>query len=115
MIETLRKKFERLAGVLDERGRRVWATVEAEALGYGGQSIVAKATGLSRTTLYHEGLEKAQDPTANHRVRIQGNQKTAEGSRRLSENTNEKLSSPNSFLSNFHGTTVNCPTIAYYI
>ena len=70
MIETVRKKFERLAGVLDERGRRVWATVEAEALGYGGQSIVAKATGLSRTTLYHEGLEKAQDPTANHRVRI---------------------------------------------
>jgi len=36
-------------------------------------------------------------------------------SRRLSENTNEKLSNPNSFLSNFHGTTVNCPTIAYYI
>jgi Rhodopirellula transposase DDE domain len=70
MIETVRKKFERLADVLDERGRRVWATVEAEALGYGGQSIVAKATGLSRTTLYHEGLEKAQDPTANHRVRI---------------------------------------------
>jgi hypothetical protein len=70
MIETVRKKFERLAGVLDERGRRVWATVEAEALGYGGQSIVAKATGLSRTTLYHEGLEKAQDPTANHRLRI---------------------------------------------
>lgn len=70
MIETVRKKFERLAGVLDERGRRVWAAVEAEALGYGGQSIVAKATGLSRTTLHHEGLEKAQDPPANHRVRI---------------------------------------------
>jgi Rhodopirellula transposase DDE domain len=70
MIETVRKKFERLAGVLDERGRRVWAAVEAEALGYGGQSIVAKATGLSRTTLHHEGLKKAQDPPANHRVRI---------------------------------------------
>jgi hypothetical protein len=70
MIETVRKKFERLAGVLDERGRRVWAAVEAEALGYGGQSIVAKATGLSRTTLHHEGLEKAQDLPAKHRVRI---------------------------------------------
>jgi hypothetical protein len=32
--------------------------------------------------------------------------------RRLSENTNEKLSIPNSFLSNFHGATVNCPIIA---
>ena len=36
MIETVREKFERLADVLDERGRRVWAAVEAEALGYGG-------------------------------------------------------------------------------
>jgi hypothetical protein len=70
MIEIVRKKFERLAGVLDERGRRVWAAVEAEALGYGGQSIVAKATGLSRTTLHSEGLEKVQDPPANHRIRI---------------------------------------------
>ena len=25
MIETVRKKFEHMAGVLDERGRRVWA------------------------------------------------------------------------------------------
>jgi len=25
IIETLRKKFERVAEVLDERGRRVWA------------------------------------------------------------------------------------------
>jgi len=31
---------------LDERNRRVWASAEAEALGYGGQSIVAKATGF---------------------------------------------------------------------
>jgi DNA-binding phage protein len=56
IIETLRKKFERVSEVLDERGRRVWAAAEAEALGYGGQSIVAKATGLARTTLYREGL-----------------------------------------------------------
>ena len=33
IIETLRKKFERVSGVLDERGRRVWAAAEAEALG----------------------------------------------------------------------------------
>jgi len=46
IIETLRKKFERISGVLDERGRRVWAAAEAEALGYGGQGLVAKATGL---------------------------------------------------------------------
>jgi hypothetical protein len=33
IIETLRKKFARVSAVLDERGRRVWATAEAEALG----------------------------------------------------------------------------------
>ena len=32
IIETLRKKFERVSEVLDERGRRVWAVAEAEAL-----------------------------------------------------------------------------------
>jgi len=30
-------------------------------------------------------------------------------SRRLSENTDEKLNSPNPFSSNFHGTAQNCP------
>jgi len=41
-IEKVRRKFERLSGVLDERGRRVWAAVEAEALGYGGKASLPK-------------------------------------------------------------------------
>jgi len=89
MIETVRKKFEHLAGVLDERGCRVWAAVEAEALGYGGQSIVAKATGLSRTTLHSEGLEKAQDPPANHRIRIR---KEGGGRKKLTQQEPKLLS-----------------------
>lgn len=60
-VEKVRRKFERLSPVLDERGRRVWAAVEAEALGYGGQSIVAKATGLSRTTLHRGHVEQRPD------------------------------------------------------
>ena len=73
-IETVRRKFERVSGVLDERGRRVWAAAEAEALGYGGQSIVAKATGLSRATLHREGFEEDQDRSAHppNRVRKVG-------------------------------------------
>lgn len=70
MIETVRKKFERLAGVLDARGRKACVAVEAEVLGYCGQRIVAKATGLSRTTLHNE-VQKSQDRPANHRVHIQ--------------------------------------------
>jgi len=89
IIETVRKKFERLAGVLDERGRRVWAAVEAEALGYGGQSIVAKATGLSRTTLHSEGLEKAKAPPANHRICIR---KAGGGRKKLTQQEPKLLS-----------------------
>src|SRR5512144_2763525 len=64
LIEKVRRKFARLSDVLDERGRRLWAAVEAEALGYGGQSLVANATGLSRVTLHREGIEKGEDPLA---------------------------------------------------
>ena len=70
IINKVRRKFERLSGVLDERGRRVWAAVEAEALGYGGQSIVAKATGLSRVTLHREETEKDQALHSSHPDRI---------------------------------------------
>ena len=47
----IRTKFEALAPVLDERSRRQWAAAEAMALGWGGASMVAAATGLSRTTV----------------------------------------------------------------
>lgn len=36
---------------LDERGRRIWASMEAQSLDWGGVSTVAEATGLARTTL----------------------------------------------------------------
>jgi len=35
----------------------------AEALGYGGQSIVAKATGLSRMTFYSQNLDSPNEKT----------------------------------------------------
>lgn len=70
LIATLRKKFTRVAEVLDERGRRIWAAAEAEALGYGGQRLVARATGLSRTTLYREGVRQAEHRTAAGQDRI---------------------------------------------
>jgi len=77
IIETLRKKFARVAPMLDERGRRVWAAAEAEALGYGGQGLVAKATGLARTTLYREGVRQAQDhqPSGERIRRVGGGRK----------------------------------------
>jgi hypothetical protein len=38
-------------GVLDERGRRLWAAAEARAAGRGGISAVVRATGISESTV----------------------------------------------------------------
>ena len=54
---TIEAKYRVLAGRLDEATLRLWAAVEARGLGRGGVSLVAKAIGMSRTTIY-AGLEE---------------------------------------------------------
>jgi len=56
-----RSKYAALLDDLDERGRRLWAAVEARALGRGGIATVAEATGLSDRTV-RTGLEELDDP-----------------------------------------------------
>src|ERR1035437_3225008 len=74
-VATLRKKFRILRDVLDERGRRVWAATEAKSLPRGGVSLVAKATGLSRSTI-HAGIRELKagrgKPVASGRIRRAG-------------------------------------------
>ena len=55
--ETIAAKFLILRPLLDERARRVWAALEARAMGRGGMSRVAEATGLSRVTI-RAGLQE---------------------------------------------------------
>jgi hypothetical protein len=50
-ITTVRQKYHALAPIMDERMRRRWAASEARALGWGGITAVAEATGLSQTTI----------------------------------------------------------------
>jgi hypothetical protein len=50
-VATIRAKFEVLRPYLDERRRRWWAAAEALALGRGGMTAVASATGLQRATI----------------------------------------------------------------
>jgi hypothetical protein len=45
------KRFKLMQRYLDERTTRLWAGVEALSLGRGGRELVARATGLSRTTV----------------------------------------------------------------
>jgi len=50
-VERIRVKYLALFPVMDERVRRHWAATEAMALGWGGISAVAVATGLARNTV----------------------------------------------------------------
>jgi hypothetical protein len=50
-IERVRTQFDRIEPFLDERGRRLFAANEALALGRGGVTAVAAATGIARSTI----------------------------------------------------------------
>jgi len=63
LITKVRQKYEAIAPLLPERARRRWAACEARALGHGGISLVASATGLSRP-LIRRGLTELDHPPA---------------------------------------------------
>src|SRR5579862_2052027 len=73
-VAKIQEKFHVLSPIMDERVRRRWAAAEAKSLGRGGVSLVAQATGLSRTTI-HSGiaeLSEGQDEDASPRIRRPG-------------------------------------------
>ena len=51
IVEGIQLKFNALGPVMDERVRRQWAASEARSLSWGGISLVAMATGMSRNTI----------------------------------------------------------------
>jgi DDE family transposase len=58
-MATLRAKYGALVPVFTERSRRVWAATEAQAIGYGGIALVARATGMAESTI-QRGLRDLQ-------------------------------------------------------
>jgi len=88
-IARIRRKYRLLAVEMDERTRRQWAAAEARDLGYGGVSAVARATGLSRTTVTR-GLRELKLPAGKRaaearRIRRPG------GGRRLATDKDPQL------------------------
>src|SRR3712207_6209639 len=61
---TIKDRFACVAGHLDERSRRLVAASEALALGYGGISATARATGLSRAAIRRGIAELQGGPAA---------------------------------------------------
>ena len=58
---SIRRRFELIEGMLDERLRRYVAAAEAMAIGRGGVSIVSRATGMSRGTI-QAGVAELRQP-----------------------------------------------------
>ena len=59
--ELIEQRFSLLSHALDERMRRLVAAAEAEVVGYGGVSVVARATGVSRRAIA-VGMAELKDP-----------------------------------------------------
>src|SRR3954449_9237054 len=58
----IRQRYEALQSFLDERGRRLWASAEAKAAGYGGIAAVAQVTGFGPSTI-GRGVKDPADPS----------------------------------------------------
>jgi hypothetical protein len=57
--EEIKKRYEWIMGELTERTRRLYTANEALSLGWGGISVVSRATGLARQVI-SAGIEKLQ-------------------------------------------------------
>src|SRR4030095_6363122 len=72
-LATLQAKHAALSPVLTERSRRIWAATEAQAIGYGGITHVARATGIAASTIQRGLRELASgEPLAGTRTRKAG-------------------------------------------
>lgn len=69
----LKKKFQKVLELLDEKQRRLIAAVDAQMLGRGGIAIVSRASGLSKISIT-KGIAELQSGkrTGTDRIRIPG-------------------------------------------
>jgi len=72
-LRAARKRYRQIAPVLNEQSRRRFVALEAQRLGRGGVSVMARITGLARSTIYH-GLSDIRNKvtTPPGRIRREG-------------------------------------------
>ena len=68
-LDPIKVRHDALSSVLNEKEYRLYLAAEAKALGWGGVSKVALATGASRNTV-SAGLEELQKPAAPKPVKV---------------------------------------------
>jgi hypothetical protein len=90
-IAILATKYEAIAPYLDERTRRIWAAVEANALGWGGVSRVSEATGMSRDTISAGLRELAQWSEEEETILVLNRVRRSGGGRQRVEQKDEEI------------------------
>ena len=68
-IVILQEKYKAIKCCLNEKGKRLWAAVEARSYGRGGFSAVCLATGLSSATIA-KGLKELQEDSYSKTDRV---------------------------------------------
>jgi transposase len=90
MFAVVHRKYDQLSTMMDERLKRRWAACEAMALGYGGISEVARATGLSRATV-RKGIAEIQGTMPELTRELEGRIRRPGGGRRPLAESDETL------------------------
>ncbi len=85
-IDVLIQKFQAIWPHLDERAKRITAAAEAIAIGRGGISLVQRACGLSRPTIYN-GIREIQE----HRIIPLGRVRKTGAGRKSAETHDPKI------------------------
>ena len=82
--DAIQYRWETVGCKLDERGRRMFAAAEVRTAGWGGLAVVARVTGLARSTIGRGEDDLDAEPLAKGRVRRAGG-----GRKAVSENDPE--------------------------
>lgn len=77
----LKKRYELLFPLLNEKSKRLWSAVEAKVIGYGGIAIVSKATKISRTTI-STGIKELEQ---NNNIEMSRVRKEGGGRKKITE------------------------------
>jgi hypothetical protein len=96
-LARIQRKYQALLPEMDERRRRQWAAAEARELGWGGVSLVARATGLSRPTIT-AGLRELDQPIPQRAAQSARVRQPGGGRRPLTETDSGLLAALESLL-----------------
>jgi hypothetical protein len=81
-LQAIQAKYQALSSRMDEATLRLWVAAEARSLGRGGVSLVAKAAGVSRTTIY-AGLAEIEAASKTSKRRGAASAAASEPTRRV--------------------------------